>query len=212
MRGSGDGPGLGGGTAADSSTAPERAQPRSPPEDAGDVALHEPHVPPRLARRVRLASPDRHQHPVAGEAAAAMSPQERKGDHLAAPHPRHEQQPRDHRIDPAALQGDVVDRGRQRSAGSRPKHPGGSLPRPGSARRRDGPGSAPQPPPSTRSTRLSPAREARGSRRASRPRGAAAEDPGIRPPGVRADGGLHEPPSGRRRTLTTAGVRVGGPA
>ena len=71
----------------------------------------------RRRRRVRLASPDRHQHPVAGEAAAAMSPQERKGDHLAAPHPRHEQQPRDHRIDPAALQGDVVDRGRQRSAG-----------------------------------------------------------------------------------------------
>ena len=38
---------------------------RSVRTGAGDVALHEPHVP-RLALRVRLAAPDRHQHPVAG--------------------------------------------------------------------------------------------------------------------------------------------------
>ena len=182
------------------SSGPGLAARAQRPDGDGDIGLHEPHVP-RLAVRVRLAAPDRHQHPVAGGRLGDVAPEQ--GAHLAAPHPRHEEQPRDHRVKPTALQGDVAGldaaaaatrpvaggedrgqvrrhegarlaagRGRRRSAGS-PPAPGPFFRRPGSARRRDGPGSAPRLPPSTRSTGLSPARGARrGSRPGSRPRDA----------------------------------------
>ena len=79
--------------------------------------LHEPHVP-RLALRVRLAAADRHQHAVAGGRLGDGGPPE--GAHLARTHPR------DHRVEPAALEGDLLGRGGaagDRWRGPRPGQP-----------------------------------------------------------------------------------------
>ncbi len=124
------------------------------PEGAGDVALHEPPVS-RLALRVRLQRVEAAalEGDVVGLDAAVAAPRPlaggEDGDQVRRPE--------------GGAPG--PGRGRQRSAGI-PPGPGPSVPRPGSARRRGGPGSAPRPPAATRSTGLSPARGARrGSRR-----------------------------------------------
>ena len=131
---------------------------------------------------------------------------QRKGAHLAPPHPRHEEEPRDPPPRAAAL---VPALDRQRSAGSR-RGPGPSVPRPGSARQRGGPGSTP-PPPAVEVARRRPALvvelgEVGGQRRvlerpAVEPSVEAAERPGVGAAGVRADGGLREAARDRRWAL-----------
>ena len=64
---------------------------------------------PRTARRapalrVRLPSPDGDQHAVAGGRGGDGGPPQ--GAYLIAPHPRHEEQARERRVEPAALHGD----------------------------------------------------------------------------------------------------------
>ena len=75
------------------------------PESARHAVLHEPHVV-HLALLVRLAPADGDEEPVAVGRIDAVGPAQ--GAHFAAPHPRHEQQFRDHRIKTPALGGDMV--------------------------------------------------------------------------------------------------------
>ena len=76
------------------------------PQGAGDAVLHEPHVP-RLTLLVRLAAAaDGDEDPVAVGRVGAVGPAE--GAHLAPPHPGHEEEPRDHGVEAAALEGDLV--------------------------------------------------------------------------------------------------------
>ena len=65
----------------------------------------EPHVV-HFALLVRLAPADGDDDPVAVGRIDDIGPAQRA--HLATPHPRHEQQSRDHRIDPPPLAGDLV--------------------------------------------------------------------------------------------------------
>ena len=154
------------------------------------------HVP-RLALLARLAAADGNEGPVAVARVGDVGPAE--GAHLASPHPGHEEESRDHGVEPAAGrlsrtrrrgragEGDGRWRGRRpgllprtpasargrglrRSAGS-PRGPGRCVPRPGSALRQGGPGSTPRPPPSRRLPGLGPGRGVRrGRRRGSHPR------------------------------------------
>ena len=64
------------------------------PDRAGDTALHEPDVR-RLALLVHLAPADGDQHPAAIGRVGDVGPAQRA--HLAPPHPRHEEEPRDPR-------------------------------------------------------------------------------------------------------------------
>ena len=128
----------------------------------GDAAFHEPDVR-RLALLVRLAPADGDQHPVAGGRVGDVGPPE--GAHLAPPHPRHEEEPGDHGVEVAALEGDLL--GLDAAAGGRWRgRPRGLPPRtaapvPGLDRRRSA-GSRRGPGPSVPPARLgSPARRAR---------------------------------------------------
>ena len=58
------------------------------------------------ARWATSSEADRHQGPVASDRLGDIAPEQVA--HLAPPHPRHEEQPRDHRVELAALQGDLV--------------------------------------------------------------------------------------------------------
>ena len=49
---------------------------------------------------------DGDQHPVAVGRVGDVGPVE--GAHLAPPHPRHEEEPGDHRVEAAAIEGDLV--------------------------------------------------------------------------------------------------------
>ena len=60
----------------------------------------------RRALLVRLAPADGDEDPVAVGLIDDIGPAQ--GAHLAAPHPRHEQQSRDHRVETPALEGDLV--------------------------------------------------------------------------------------------------------
>ena len=75
------------------------------PDRASDAALHEPDVP-RLALLVRLAPADGDEHPVAVGRVVDVGPAQRA--YLAPAHPAHEEEPRDHRIEAAALEGDLL--------------------------------------------------------------------------------------------------------
>ena len=72
---------------------------------AGDAGLHEPHVP-RLPLLVRLAAAAGDEDPVAVGRVRDVGPAE--GAHLVPPHPGHEEESRDHGVEPAALEGDLV--------------------------------------------------------------------------------------------------------
>ena len=67
--------------------------------------FHEPDVR-RLALLVRLPAADGDQHPVAVGRVVDVGPAQ--GAHFAPPHPRHEEEPGDHRVEAAALEGDLV--------------------------------------------------------------------------------------------------------
>ena len=67
--------------------------------------LHEPHVS-RLALLVGLAPADGDEDPVAVGRVGDIGPAE--GVHLAPPHPGHEEESRDHGVEPAALEGDLA--------------------------------------------------------------------------------------------------------
>ena len=72
---------------------------------ARDAVLHEPHVI-QLTLRIRLASAHGDQRAIAVGRIGDVGPAQHA--HLTPPHPRHEQQSRDHRIEPPALEGDLV--------------------------------------------------------------------------------------------------------
>ena len=92
------------GTTWSSGTGPAAA--RSVRRARATPVLHEPHVP-RLTLLVRLAAAaDGDEDPVAVGRVGAVGPAD--GAHLAPPHPGHEEQPRDHGVEPAALEGDLV--------------------------------------------------------------------------------------------------------
>ena len=55
---------------------------------------------------VGLAAADGDQHPVAVGRVGDVGPA--AGAHLAPPHPGHEEEPRDHGVEAAALEGDLV--------------------------------------------------------------------------------------------------------
>ena len=75
------------------------------PQGAGDPVLHEPHVPP-LALLVGLAAADGDEDPVAVGRVGDVGPAE--GAHLAPAHPGHEEEPRNHGVEAAVLEGDLV--------------------------------------------------------------------------------------------------------
>ena len=106
-----------------------RAAQRSAHDGTGDGALHRKSHVPRPALRVRLPSPDGDQHAVAGGRGGDVGPPQ--GAHLAAPHPRHEEQPHDHRNELATLQGKprrTRRRGRGSTVGGRRREPRPSQP------------------------------------------------------------------------------------
>ena len=158
------------------------------PERARDTVLDEPHVV-HLALLIRFTSADGDEHPVAVGRIGDVGPAQRAD--LAAPHPGHEQQSGDHRIDPPPLEGNLVgldappatprpvargEHGRQIRDPERPRlssppitggppvagpAPGPSVRRPGSVGRRASRGSTPRRPPSRRSRRRARRRAAR---------------------------------------------------
>ena len=88
------------------------------PDRAGDAALHEPDVS-HFALLVRLAPADGDQHPVAVSRVRDVGPAPRA--HLAPPHPRHEEESRDHGVEATPLEPPTRPLGGQRG------HPSGSM-------------------------------------------------------------------------------------
>ena len=75
------------------------------PDGSGAAALHEPDVP-RLALLVRLPAADGDQHPVAVGRVVDVGPAQRAD--LAPPHPAHEEEPGDHGVEAAAVEGNLL--------------------------------------------------------------------------------------------------------
>ena len=73
------------------------------PEGAADAGLHEPHVL-RLALLVRFAAADGDEDSVGGVGDVAPA----EDAHLAPPHTRYEDEPRDHGVEADALEGHLV--------------------------------------------------------------------------------------------------------
>ena len=91
------------GTTWSSGTGPAAA--RSVRRARATAVLHEPHVPP-LALLVGLAAADGDEDTVAVGRVGDVGPAE--GAHLAPAHPGHEEEPRNHGVEAAVLEGDLV--------------------------------------------------------------------------------------------------------